>query len=236
MTAHQISLFQAQGREERQSVPFVPVLALGFSAFVTQISSNRTISASIAISDANKNVAGNVPRLILLAMLASVSDMPCFFSRSESPRYQTSARASSALRNRLARSSQEGFAAIGFLPPVNNSYHIRYFPVDKYIICDMMLPHKGVGRHEPLVAGPANPSHRLSDRGHEHPGNRAADGHSPRYDHAPWRSRGPGLCRAARPDHGWPSGRADRNGRTVGVRRQETAPSKAHRQFGERRD
>lgn len=46
------------------------------------------------MSEANKKVAGNVPRLILLAMLASVSDRPCFFSRSASSRYPTSARAS----------------------------------------------------------------------------------------------------------------------------------------------
>ena len=75
---------------------------------VAQMSSNLTVSASIAMSDANRNVAENVPRLILLAMLASVSVRPCFFSRSASSRYPTSARASSALRNRFARSSQEG--------------------------------------------------------------------------------------------------------------------------------
>jgi hypothetical protein len=34
---------------------------------VDQISSSLTTSASIAISDASKNVAENVPRLILLA-------------------------------------------------------------------------------------------------------------------------------------------------------------------------
>ena len=48
------------------------------------------------------NVAENVPRLILLAMDASVSFMPCFFIRSANSRYETSARASSAFKNRLA--------------------------------------------------------------------------------------------------------------------------------------
>ena len=42
-------------------------------------------------SDASKNVAENVPRLILLAMLASVSFIPCFVSRSASSRYPISA-------------------------------------------------------------------------------------------------------------------------------------------------
>jgi hypothetical protein len=37
------------------------------------MSSSLTVPASIAMSDASKNVAGNVPRLILFAMLASVS-------------------------------------------------------------------------------------------------------------------------------------------------------------------
>ena len=39
----------------------------------SQTPSNRTLSTSIAFSDASKNVAENVPRLILFAMLASVS-------------------------------------------------------------------------------------------------------------------------------------------------------------------
>ena len=197
--------------------------------------SSRTLSTSMALSDANKNVAENVPRLILFAMLASVSCKPCFFSRSASSRYPTSARANSAFRNRLARSSHEGVCCHVLLPPVNNSYHIRYFPVDKHIIYDKLLPYKGVGRHEPPFAGPANPGDRLPDRGNEHPGNRAADGHSPGYDHAPWRSRRPWLRRAARPHHGRPARWPDRNGRTVGVRRQEAAPFEAHRQRGEGR-
>ena len=47
-----------------------------------QILSNRTLSASIAFNEASKNVAENVPLLILFAMLASVSLRPCFASRS----------------------------------------------------------------------------------------------------------------------------------------------------------
>jgi hypothetical protein len=39
------------------------------------------------MSDASKNVAENVPRLILLAILASDSFIPCFFSRSANSRY-----------------------------------------------------------------------------------------------------------------------------------------------------
>ena len=62
----------------------------------------------MAFSDTSKNVAENVPRLILFAMLASVSFSPCFASRSASSRYPTSARANSAFRKRFARSSQEG--------------------------------------------------------------------------------------------------------------------------------
>src|ERR1700730_10965382 len=63
-------------------------------------------------------------------MLASVSCKPCFFRRSANSRYPTSARASSALRNRLARSSQNGFAAIGILPHLHNIYYMRYFPIE----------------------------------------------------------------------------------------------------------
>lgn len=49
-----------------------------------QISSSLTVSEPIAISDASRNVAENVPRLILLAIEASVSCSPCFLSRSSS--------------------------------------------------------------------------------------------------------------------------------------------------------
>ena len=73
-----------------------------------QISSSRIVSAPIATSDASRNVAENVPRLILLAIDASVSCKPCFLSRWAKSRYPTSARASSAFKSRLARSSQEG--------------------------------------------------------------------------------------------------------------------------------
>ena len=91
-----------------------------------QTLSSRTKSASIALREASKNVAENVPRLILFAMLASVSCKPCFLSRSASSRYPTSARANSALRNRFARSSQEGdFVVIGILSHLDNTYHIR---------------------------------------------------------------------------------------------------------------
>jgi hypothetical protein len=58
-----------------------------------QMSSSRIVSASIATSDASKNVAENVPRLILLAIDASVSFMPYFLSRSANSRYPTPARA-----------------------------------------------------------------------------------------------------------------------------------------------
>jgi len=57
-------------------------------AFDVHTVSNRTTSASIAFSVANKNVAENVPRLILFAMLASVSYSPCRASRSASPSVQ----------------------------------------------------------------------------------------------------------------------------------------------------
>jgi hypothetical protein len=57
-----------------------------------QTSSSLTVFAPIAVSDASKNVAENVPRLILFAMLASVSFIPCFLSRSASSRYPMSAR------------------------------------------------------------------------------------------------------------------------------------------------
>ena len=55
-------------------------------------------------------------------MLASVSFKPCFFRRSASSRYPPSARASSALRNRLARSSQESFAAIASAQVLGNRW------------------------------------------------------------------------------------------------------------------
>src|SRR5579863_2596147 len=100
-------------------------------------------SRSMAFRDASKNVAENVPLLILFAIDASVSFIPCFLSRSANSRYPTSARASSALRNRLARSSQEGdLAVIIILPHLNNIYHIRYFPLYKSPIYDMVLPYQ----------------------------------------------------------------------------------------------
>lgn len=92
-----------------------------------QISSSFRLGASIALSDASKNVAENVPRLILLAMLASVSRMPCFASRSASSLYPISARANSAFKNRRARSSHEGglgFVAICLVPYTFNISHI----------------------------------------------------------------------------------------------------------------
>src|SRR5437588_503005 len=107
------------------------------------------------MSAASKNVAENVPRLILFAMLASVSFIPCFFSRSASSRYPTSARANSTLRNRLARSSQEGgFPAIGILSRLNNAYHIRYLPLDKSIVHDILLAYMG-GRSQKARQQPA---------------------------------------------------------------------------------
>lgn len=77
-------------------------------AAIDQTSSSLTFSVPIATRDASKNVAENVPRLILLAMDASVSFRPCFLSRSASSRYPMSARANSAFSNRLARSSHKG--------------------------------------------------------------------------------------------------------------------------------
>lgn len=50
--------------------------------FCIQTSSRRTVVAPIAVSDASKNVAENVPRLILFAFEASVSFNPCLSSRS----------------------------------------------------------------------------------------------------------------------------------------------------------
>ena len=111
-----------------------------------QTPSSRRLSASIAFNDASKNVAENVPRLILFAMLASVSRMPCFPSRSASSRYPISARANSAFRNRRARSSHEGglgFVAIIILPHLINISHIRYFSLDGNPINDMLLPYQG---------------------------------------------------------------------------------------------
>jgi hypothetical protein len=65
--------------------PFLPILA---SAYHRPSDDDQTVSslmasASIAFSVANRNVAENVPRLILFAMLASVSFNPCSASRSE---------------------------------------------------------------------------------------------------------------------------------------------------------
>src|ERR1700733_5333813 len=116
---------------------------------MTQTPSNRTASTSSAFNDAKRNVAENVPRLILFAIDASVSSSPCFFKRSANSRYPTSARASSAFSRRLVRSSHEGFFAIVILPYVHNYYHIRYFPLYNHIIYDNLLPYKGVGRYEP---------------------------------------------------------------------------------------
>src|SRR5580692_11148677 len=44
-----------------------------------QTLSSRTLSTSMAFSDTNRNIAENVPRLILFAMLVSVSFRPWFF-------------------------------------------------------------------------------------------------------------------------------------------------------------
>src|SRR3954447_14978871 len=93
---------------------------------------------------ASMNVAENVPRLTLLAMDASVSCIPCFFIRSASSRYPTSARFNSAFKNRLARSSQgRDFVAIGILSHSNKTYHIRYFAIAKGINNDMVLLDTG---------------------------------------------------------------------------------------------
>src|SRR6267142_2440228 len=108
------------------------------------MSPSLTVSAPMAMRAASMNVAENVPLLTLLAMDASVSCIPCFFIRSASSRYPTSARFNSAFKNRLARSSQgRGFVAIGILSHSNKTYHIRYFPVDKDIISDMVSPDTG---------------------------------------------------------------------------------------------
>jgi hypothetical protein len=74
---------------------------------ILQTLSRRTLSTSMALSDANRNVAENVPRLILFAMLASVSCKPCFFNRSASSRYPTSARVNSAFRKRYRRENEK---------------------------------------------------------------------------------------------------------------------------------
>src|SRR3954468_140296 len=108
------------------------------------MSSSLTTSAPIAMRAASMNVAENVPRLTLLAMDASVSCIPCFFMRSASSRYPTSARFNSAFRNRFARSSQgRDFVAIGILSILHKSYRIRYLSIDKPIIIDIVLPHTG---------------------------------------------------------------------------------------------
>jgi hypothetical protein len=111
------------------------------------MSSSLTTSAPIAMSAASKNVAGNVPRLILFAMLASVSRRPCLLNRSANSRYPISARANSAFRKRRARSSQEGgglgFVAIFILSPLYNISHIRYFSLDGNPKNDMVLPYTG---------------------------------------------------------------------------------------------
>jgi len=54
------------------------------------MSSKLNCSRSIALSDASKNVAENVRRLILFAMLATVSFKPCFSNCSASSRYPIS--------------------------------------------------------------------------------------------------------------------------------------------------
>lgn len=51
-----------------------------------QAFSSRSVSASMALRLASRNVAEKVPRLILFAMLASVSFKPCFSSRSANSR------------------------------------------------------------------------------------------------------------------------------------------------------
>src|SRR5262249_22983635 len=56
--------------------------------------------------------------------------------------------------------------------------------------------------HEHPLPRSANPGDRLLDRGNVHPGNRAADWHSPRYDHAPWPPGWARLRRASRPRDG----------------------------------
>ena len=92
-------------------------------------------------------MAENVPRLILFAMLASVSRKPCLLSRSASSLYPISALANSAFKNRRARSSQEGgglgFVTIVILPLLNNISHIRYFPLAINPEYDIVLPYKG---------------------------------------------------------------------------------------------
>jgi hypothetical protein len=60
------------------------VPANGFSRSAS--AGSVTASHPIATRAARKNVAGNVPRLILLATEASLSFMPCFLSRSAKPR------------------------------------------------------------------------------------------------------------------------------------------------------
>jgi hypothetical protein len=83
-------------------------------AAADRCSENKSINLNVtqgyllaAYSDQGreKKRAENVPWLILFAMLASVSFIPCFLSRSANSRHPTSARASSAFRNRLAHSS-----------------------------------------------------------------------------------------------------------------------------------
>jgi len=101
MSAHQTMQAPRQGNPTGLSLD-------GVSFVNAQTLSSLRLSDSIAFSDANRNVAENVPRLILFAIEASVSFNPCFSSRSASSRYPTSARASSAFRKRFARSSQEG--------------------------------------------------------------------------------------------------------------------------------
>ena len=66
------------------------------------MSCKLTCSRSIAFTDASRNVAKNVPRLILLAMLASVSSRPCFFSRPTSSLYPITNGFSKKLDNHCA--------------------------------------------------------------------------------------------------------------------------------------
>jgi hypothetical protein len=73
MTIRQGLRLQTRYREARRLPPFALAQGLAASPFANQTDTSRTKSASIALSVASKNVAENVPRLILFAMLASVS-------------------------------------------------------------------------------------------------------------------------------------------------------------------
>ena len=69
--SHQQSRLQSKVRA-RLSLPLFEAASLS-----DQTLSSRRFSASMAFNDANRNVAENVPRLTLFAMLASVSFRPC---------------------------------------------------------------------------------------------------------------------------------------------------------------